>query len=450
MADTRSPGPVPRDALDYFQAKDVRPGFSYEDVWGDEHAHAFTVAKMTRLDLLETTRASLEDALAEGKTFRQWSQEIKPELQKRGWWGIKEQIDPHTGISERVQLGSPARLKTIYRANMRSARAAGQWQRIQRTKDSRPYLTYRLGPSEHHRPEHVDWQGLTLPVDDPTWGQISPPNGYGCKCWIEQIDDATRERYKQDGVPDATAGQEIDPETGQPTGRRIARQVPAKTSRPELKKKRYVNKRTGEIQYAPAGVHPAWANNSGQARVRVLREGLARKLESADQHVARASVKRIAGSPVLEQFLEVTAAHKKILADRKGEDFDPAERQRVIDSIGDLPIAYADRELAGYVGSQTQLVRMSAETGGKQTGAHADMSADDYRGLDGLLTHGEVLRQDKRTVFVFGEVDGQPMRAVLKRAGKDDRELYLTTYHRVDSDRREKARETLDRLRAGK
>ena len=39
------PGPVPREALDYFRAKDLRPGFDYRDVWGSEHAHAFTVAK---------------------------------------------------------------------------------------------------------------------------------------------------------------------------------------------------------------------------------------------------------------------------------------------------------------------------------------------------------------------------------------------------------------------
>ncbi|WP_111745601.1 phage head morphogenesis protein [Salinisphaera orenii] len=451
MAETRTPGPVPKDALAYFKAKDLRPGFSHEDVWADEHAHAFTVAKMTRLDLLEDTRASLEAALAEGKTFRQWANEIRPQLEKKGWWGIKERTDPATGITERVQLGSPRRLKTIYRANMRSARAAGQWQRIQRTKDSRPYLIYLLGPSEHHRPEHVDLQGLTLPVDDPTWSEIYPPNGYGCACHINQIDKATRDQYAADGVPDATAGQEIDPETGQPTGRRITRQVPAKTRRPELKRKRYVNKRTGEIQYAPKGVHPAWANNSGQARVRVLREALSGKLETADQQLARASVNTIADSPVLAQFLDDASDHKAILTDTKHEQFDKAERQRVIDSIGDLPIAYADRELATYVGSQTQLVRLSAESAGKQSLRHSDIDAALYQSLDELLATGEVLRRDDRTIVVFGnDSSGAHLRAVLKRAGRDNKELFLSTFHRVDEGRREKARETMKRLRASR
>ena len=66
-------------------------------------------------------------------------------------------IDPETGETREVELGSPRRLKTIYSTNMRTARAAGQWERIQRTKATHPYLLYELGPSGEHRPEHVAW-----------------------------------------------------------------------------------------------------------------------------------------------------------------------------------------------------------------------------------------------------------------------------------------------------
>lgn len=449
MPETRTPGPVPKDALAYFKDKDLRVGFDHRDVWGDEHAHAFTVAKMTKLDLLQATQDSLAEALENGETFRDWSKRIKPEMAKRGWWGVGEQIDPHTGEKQLVQLGSPRRLKTIYRANMRSARAAGQWQRIQRTKESRPFLVYRLGPSEEHRENHVELQGLTLHADDPTWGEIFPPNGYGCKCWAEQVDQATRDQYAADGVP-AAGDQEIDPETGQPTGRRITRRVPAQTSRPDLPRKRYVNKRTGEIQYAPQGVHPAWANNSGQARVRVLREALSGKIETADQQLARAAVNRVVTSPVLDQFLADADAHKAVLA-RTADDIDDAARQRVVDAIGDLPVAFADRELAAYVGSKTQLVRMSAESAGKQLVRHPDIDAASYQSLDELLAMGEVLRKDARTIIVFGsDSSGAHLRAVLKRAGKNNNELFLTTFHRVDEGRRKKARETMKRLRASR
>ena len=48
---------------------------------------------------------------------------------------------------------------------MRSARGAGQWDRIQRTKKLMPYLIYELGPSSDHRPEHEAWAGTCLPVE---------------------------------------------------------------------------------------------------------------------------------------------------------------------------------------------------------------------------------------------------------------------------------------------
>lgn len=173
------PGPVPEEALAFLKNKVLQPGFSYLDVWAAEHAVAFTVAKGMQADLLETIRAELLKALAEGRTLAQFQKDLTPLLQKEGWWGVQKMHDPHSGETKPVQLGSPRRLKTIYRANLRTARAAGQWQRIERTKKALPYLVYGLGPSEHHRELHVRWDGKVLPVDDPWWREHNPPNGYG-------------------------------------------------------------------------------------------------------------------------------------------------------------------------------------------------------------------------------------------------------------------------------
>lgn len=50
----------------------------------------------------------------------------KPQLVNAGWWGVQLMDDPLTGETKAVQLGSEERIKTIYRTNMRTARAAGQ------------------------------------------------------------------------------------------------------------------------------------------------------------------------------------------------------------------------------------------------------------------------------------------------------------------------------------
>ena len=152
-------GPPPKEALRFFRAKKLKPGFDYRDVWREEHATAFTVAKAMEADVLTDIRQGLDQALAGGKTFRQFQAELTPRLQEAGWWGRKEVVDPVTGKRVSAQLGSPRRLRTIYRANMRTARGAGQWERARRTVKARPYAVYRLGPSREHRPEHVAWEG---------------------------------------------------------------------------------------------------------------------------------------------------------------------------------------------------------------------------------------------------------------------------------------------------
>jgi uncharacterized protein with gpF-like domain len=173
------PGPVPEQALRYLQGKGWQPAFSYLDVWREEHAFEFTVAKATTRDVLEAIHGDLVKALEQGIPYRQWAKGLTPRLQELGWWGVEELRDPQTGELQLVQLGSPRRLKTIYDANLRTARAAGQWERIERTKESHPYLQYELGPSEHHRPQHVAWNGTILPVDHVFWNTHFTPNGWG-------------------------------------------------------------------------------------------------------------------------------------------------------------------------------------------------------------------------------------------------------------------------------
>jgi len=161
------PGAPPKEAIEYFESKGLKVGFDYTDVWKEEHAFAFTAAKIAELDVLSKVQSSLLDALAEGKTFHTWQKEIGPTLDKSGWSNYHKQTP------------KKSRLRTIYDTNMRMSRSTGQWQRIERTKVVLPFLIYELGPSVRHRPEHEDWEGTTLPVEDPWWDDHFVPNGWG-------------------------------------------------------------------------------------------------------------------------------------------------------------------------------------------------------------------------------------------------------------------------------
>ena len=253
--------PIPVEALNYLKQKKLTPGFSFEDVWRDEHNSSFTVAKMMQLDLLADTKQAMLNAIEQGQTFKQFSDSLKPTLIKKGWWGKQTMVDPLDESEKIVQLGSDARLKTIFDTNMNTALSAGQWERIERNKESHPYLLYELGPSREHRKEHQAWAGLCLPVDDDFWQTHYPQNGWGCKCRVRSVSGAEFDKLSETGV--SAREQEINEETGLPTGRFTNKRSAIQTDSPIIKTREVKNKRTGEISQVPVGIDPGWDYNAG-------------------------------------------------------------------------------------------------------------------------------------------------------------------------------------------
>ena len=233
---------VPEAVSRFFRAKKNKLGWSWLAVWRREHQHAFTVAKVGRLDLLAEIRAEVDRSLEEGLPFEQFQESIEPTLAKHGWLGHQTLADGTV-----VELGTPRRLKIIYDTNMRAARAAGQWHRIEAAKRSHPYLRYSLGPSHNHRDAHVKFDGLVLPVDDPFWKTHMPPNGWGCKCRVRQVSE--REAQRLGGV----------------------------SKPPQLKKIPWHNQRTGKTELVPEGLSPGFDYNPGQSRSGKLLEILHNK-----------------------------------------------------------------------------------------------------------------------------------------------------------------------------
>ena len=380
----RFPGPVPREALEFFRAKGVRPSFSYLDAAAEEHALSFTVAKSAGFDILKDVREALAEHLAGGGTLRSFSAELTPILKEKGWWGVGEVEDPQTGERTAAQLGSPRRLRTIFRANMRSARAAGQWARIQRTKTTHPYLLYQLGPSREHREEHVDWRGTLLPADDPWWADHFPPNGWGCKCWVRQA--SRREAERLGGVTDA----------------------------PERHPVEWTNPRTGRTMAVDRGLDPSWASNPGRDRERTLAADTIGKLAELPEDLGRAAVREFVDSPLLERHLSGRAR-------------------------GDLPVGWLDPESREALGVQAPVVRMTPRTAEKEADRHAYIQPEDWRRLLPALFHdadlvvphpppeGAAGAMDLDFVREFG--GGRIWRLSVRAHG--DRRTRMTTLHRI-------------------
>lgn len=221
------------EAVSYVADKQVTQGFSYLDVWREEHQRAFTVAKMMSDDLLAFMQLQIKEAVAQGLPFLDFQKAVQPKLMQAGWWGKADLQDPKTGEIKKVQLGSPRRLKLIYDQNMRTAAARQTWLDYEDV-DAIPYLRYELGPSREHRPEHVKWQGLVLPKNDPFWTKAMPPNGYGCKCFVIGVTD-----------------------------RDLQQRGWSVSESPKLQPQLYVNKRTGEREMGYVGIQAGFAYNVG-------------------------------------------------------------------------------------------------------------------------------------------------------------------------------------------
>lgn len=265
--------PTPPEVLDYFRDKKLTPRFSWLDVWGEEHAHAFTVAGVLEERTLADFRAGIDQALANGTGFDTFKAEMQRRLKPIGWWGPRSVADPESGKVKTVDFTRPRRLQTTFWSNVRSARAAGQWNRMQRTKRALPFILYVRTTAGDPRPEHLRWAGIILPVDHPFWRTHFPPNGWGCKCAVRQISAAQAERLLGRAPEDGSV---------------IYRDTP-----PAERMRTFVNRRTGQRSQVPDGIDPGWHTNPGVGRSKTLGRILQEQLDDTPAEFAVARVQKI-------------------------------------------------------------------------------------------------------------------------------------------------------------
>lgn len=183
----------PKAAVEYLQNKGYKVTNDWRELWEDAHAKAFTVSKMTDMELLKDTKGTFEQALKEGWSSQKTQRELTKMYKTRGWWG-KQEVENENGTIKTVQLGSPYRVRTIYRQNIQSAYNAGRYLEQMKNVDIAPYLQYICVLDERTRPEHKAMHLKVFRYDDPIWAYLYPPNGFGCRCMVRQLTQAEVDR----------------------------------------------------------------------------------------------------------------------------------------------------------------------------------------------------------------------------------------------------------------
>lgn len=375
-------GLPPDETVRAFEARaDVRATVRWSEMWHEDHARAFTVAKMARLDMLGELQASIADVLANGGTFEQWRAGVEPYLRKQGWWGDVADASL-TGTDEVVHVG-PRRLRTIYDTNLRVSRAAGRWARIQELKDARPFLRYVAVQDARTRPEHRAWHGVILPVDHPWWDTHFPPCGWYCRCTVRQL---SQRELDTRGWTVTAAPPEGATRLFQPAGRANPVAV-------------------------PAGISPGFAYNPGKASMAAVADKAIRSLEAAAPH-------DLAGARAMLDDLVRSDAFLETLAE-PGAAF---------------PVMVLSPELRAAIGARAAVVRLSSDTYAKQRGltsrslGHDELTIAEYRKLPAIGTAPDMVVQDGETTLVFLRREGgKYLRAAIKTTAAR-KELYLLSF----------------------
>ena len=79
-------------------------------------------------------------------------------------------------------------LKTEFNTAVSRSRAVREWENIQTQKNIFPLLKYITVGDDRVRGDHILLDEIVRPVDDAFWDTFYPPNGWNCRCIVEQLE----------------------------------------------------------------------------------------------------------------------------------------------------------------------------------------------------------------------------------------------------------------------
>ena len=194
----------PLDNIAFLMSKKSELHFDYDEIKFEAHQRAFTVAKVTQIDLLADIQTSLENAFVEGQSFEKWKKELKPTLQKHGWLGKVVVQKPNTKEQKEIFVGA-SRLKKIFYINTRTAYQQSRARAQEQSSDE--YLRYVAILDSRTRHTHAQMHGLILKKKDPFWEKNYPPNGWNCRC---RVDSYSKDDLDEFGWRESSPAQKLN------------------------------------------------------------------------------------------------------------------------------------------------------------------------------------------------------------------------------------------------
>lgn len=396
-------GLPPEKAIEYFEAKGYAIGFKWQDVWAEAHAKAFTVAGITKLDVLQDIRGELDALLKNGGTLQDFKNNLIPTLKQKGWWGKGQIVEEDSGEVLGKRL-NPRRLETIFRTNMQTTYSAGRYQEQLASAESRPWWEYVAVLDNRTRPRHRALAGQIFRYDDPFWRSFYPPNGWNCRCRV-------RTRSARDIERKSLATSSSEGRLGEAEQlidkKGTTRRVPSYTTP------------SGDVFTADAG----FGYNPGRAAYQP-------ELDRYDKDAARQYVKgTLTGPAFAQQYNQMAAAVEKLQG--AGQDLAKIRQQLAVGQR--WPVGILSGEQQAQLGAVTQTVWLSDDTLAKQLVARSgqQLELNDYYRVQAVLEGPELVLQEKELHLRLLKREGKWWAAVVK-VTRNGAEVFLQSFYQTD------------------
>lgn len=132
------------------------------------NVHVFSGAKS--LQAIREMRSLLQDEKGQLKTFAAYKKDVQ-------------------AVHKNYNVNY---LAAEYDHAVASSQMAANWMRVQENKDAMPLLKYSTAGDQRVREAHQKLDGIVAPVESTFWNNYYPPNGWRCRCDVNQVGSADK------------------------------------------------------------------------------------------------------------------------------------------------------------------------------------------------------------------------------------------------------------------
>ena len=189
--------PEPTAAINYVKRKLPVSTGRWDTLKHGEHVHAFTVAHSTTANVIDDIFDIMTKSMQEGTGLGDFKRDMRALMAERGWYGSPDKTAKDTRYIN-------WRLDTIYQTNILTAYSAGETREMLKTAHLYPYWQYQQMQRPSRRESHSPFHGMILRYDDPFWSTGTPPNGWGCQCYRNQLTQSQAKALGGPSIPPPT------------------------------------------------------------------------------------------------------------------------------------------------------------------------------------------------------------------------------------------------------